>query len=108
MENPAVFVESFGNFRACRAEGEISVNIVFDERNFALGKHLDEFLFLFVRHAASQRIAEVQREDARFDPAGFEALFQFIEADAVARKSWNFTYAHSKRFDDLQDAEESG
>ena len=108
MENPAIFVESFGDFRSRRSEGQIAINVVFDERDFAGGEHLNEFLFLLVRHATPKGITVVEGEDAGFDATGSEALFEFIKADAFARISGNFADAHAERFNDLQNAKERG
>ena len=71
VQHPAVFIKSFGDFWPRGVESQIPVDIVFDEWNFAVGKYLDEFLFLFVGHATAERIAVVEREDAGFDTAAF-------------------------------------
>src|SRR5262249_39022707 len=57
---------------------------------------------------APERVAVVQSENAGFDPATFQALFQLIKTNAVSRKSGDLTNPHSQGFNNLKDAEESG
>src|SRR5205823_469327 len=89
-------------------KAKIAIDIIFDKRDAALRKKLDQPLLFVIGHAASQRVAEIGTEDGSFDAATLQPLLEFIQTDTMARESWNFAHFHPEGFDDLQDAEKSG
>src|SRR6185369_14242376 len=89
-------------------ETKIAVDVIFDQGDLIFGEHLHQALLFFVGHATAERVAEVRRENAGFDPAALQTRFQLVEADAMTGEGRDFTDAHAERLDDLQDAEEGG
>ena len=84
--------------------GKISIQIVFNEGNFALGQELDQLPLLDVRHATPERVAEVQGENAGFNAAGLQPFSEFIQTDPFPGKRRNLAGLHAERLDDLQNA----
>src|SRR6185369_7747326 len=89
-------------------ETKVAVDVIFDQGDLIFGEHLHQALLFFVGHATAERVAEVRRENARFDPAALQTRFQLVEADAMTGEGRDFTDAHAERLDDLQDPEKGG
>ncbi len=49
------------------AKIQITINIIFDQRNMVTGKQLHHFFFIFIRHTAAYRCVEVGNEQANAD-----------------------------------------
>ena len=59
---------------------QFAINIIFDQRDIMFCDHIDQFLFIFIGHTATQWIIEIGNHYTGFDRKFFNGFFQAIES----------------------------
>ena len=93
-----------GHTRAARAEGQLAVDIVFDQRHLVAGQQLDQGALVFLGHAAAQRVAEIGDRHHRPDGVIFQGKAERIQAEPVAGMGGDLQHAQALGLQRLQDA----
>ena len=67
MDHQTFFIKALTRLRSVFAEIKFTIDIIFYQWDVVLSNNVYEFLFLFIRHQATQGVAEVGDEYTRFD-----------------------------------------
>lgn len=85
MQDLAAAVERFGRQRPFRAEVQLTVNVIFNQRNLPVAQQRHQTLFVGLRQGGALRVLEVGHQPAGFDRILFHRLLQRVQIDTVLR-----------------------
>ena len=90
MHHQPFFVIILAGLGAVAAEVKFTVNIIFYQRDVFRRHHFHELLFIFVGHAAAERVIKIRDHHAGFDREFFHGFLQAVEADTGNGVCGNF------------------
>ena len=108
IQHIAAGVERLGRQRPLAAKVELSINIVFNQRDIALGQHLHQGALIGLWHQAAQRVGEVRRQQTGFYLAVAGGQLQRLQRHAAYRVGGDFQRLHAVAFQKLQHAKIGG
>ncbi len=106
MQHQPARVVGLGGNGPRRAEVELAVDVVFDQRNVVPGKQFDEPALVVVGHQAAQRILELRHQPAGARRVAQDGRLHRVQVDAGTRMRGHFQRFQPKALQRLQCAVE--
>ena len=107
MQHPALLIEGLAGRRA-RAEVQLCVNVVLDQRQLVARDQRDQRALLGRVHGAAQRILEIGHHPGRLRPMAHDRRFHRGQINAVARIGGHFQRMQAVALEHLQAGVETG
>src|SRR4030095_63802 len=103
MHYHSSLVKILTGLRPVFSEIQLTINIIFYQRNIVFCNDLNQFLFLFVGDATTKRIVKVWHYDASLDITFTYCFLQAVQIDSIDSTGCNFYHLQAKTFSSLVD-----